>query len=231
MVKHTLSNFQKALVTHMHLDLDVSFDDKRITGTVTYDVTLLNDGVPELVLDTNHLQIRAVRIAGKEIEDWSLQDRVEPFGQALHIPLSTAEISDLSTRVEVQYSTTSEGAALQWLKPIQTLGKSHPFVFAQCQAIHARSFFPCQDTPRVKTTYSASVSVPAPLRACMSALPDGELDPIPDEGSRRTFHFKQPVPTPSYLIALGAGNISYRDLGPRSRIYSGMYRQLQCSIL
>lgn len=41
----------------------------------------------------------------------------------------------------------------------------------QCQAIHARSFVPCQDTPGAKMTYTAAVRVPADLTALMSAVP------------------------------------------------------------
>ena len=49
----------------------------------------------------------------------------------------------------------------------------------QCQAIHARSFVPCQDTPGAKMTYTAAVRVPVDLTALMSAIPAEEEGVLP----------------------------------------------------
>jgi leukotriene-A4 hydrolase len=136
----------------------------------------------------------------------------------LRISLPTLTFATGSTfKVAVSYSTTDASAALQWLEPAQTAGKHHPYLFTQCQAIHARSLVPCQDTPFIKTTYSAKVTVPKPLTAVMSALAEGE---VTDHGDSRSFCFTQPVPTPSYLIALGVGNLASKELGPRSCVWA-----------
>ena len=44
----------------------------------------------------------------------------------------------------MKYSTSPECSALQWLSKEQTAGGTQPYVFSQCQAIHARSMLPCQ---------------------------------------------------------------------------------------
>ena len=57
---------------------------------------------------------------------------------------------------------------LQWLEPAQTEGRRHPFLFSQCQAIHARTLVPCQDSAAARVTYEAEVVVPEGLTAVMS---------------------------------------------------------------
>ena len=69
----------------------------------------------------------------------------------------TSCIFIFSVKIKINYETTPNCTALQWLSPSQTAGKTHPYMFSQCQAIHCRSMVPCQDTPAVKMPYSAEV--------------------------------------------------------------------------
>jgi leukotriene-A4 hydrolase len=147
-------------------------------------------------------------------------DAVAPFGRPLRVTLPPAVGVGSTVAVSVAYSTTPAASALQWLTPDQTAGKAHPYLFTQCQAIHARTMVPCQDAPLVKTTYDAAVTVPAPLVALMSAVPVGDPVDAPGGGGGRTFSFRQAVPIPSYLIALAVGDIVGRDIGPRTRVYA-----------
>ena len=149
------------------------------------------------------------------------------LGRRLVIPLASATEAD-KCKVSITYSTSSDPAqctAAQWLPPSQTAGKIHPYLFTQCQAIHARSLVPCQDLPGAKFTYDAAVTVPTWATAVMSALP-GEEEKVhrgkksKNGGGSKVFHFRQPVPIPSYLLALAVGELDGHDVSPRCRIYT-----------
>ncbi|KAM6437313.1 leukotriene A-4 hydrolase isoform 4-T4 [Liasis olivaceus] len=121
--------------------------------------------------------------------------------------------------VEISFETSPRSSALQWFTPEQTSGKRHPFLFSQCQATHCRALLPCQDTPSVKVTYYAEISVPSELVALMSAKRDGDL-PDPEDQTRKIYRFIQNVPIPSYLIALVAGALESRVIGPRTLVWA-----------
>jgi len=126
--------------------------------------------------------------------------------------------SGTELQVEIIYETApgDECTAVQWLPPEQTAGKLHPYLFTQCQSTHCRSMVPCQDAPAVKVTYEANVTVPSPLVALMSAVGTGSET----AGSHTTYSFIQKVPISAYLIALAAGNLESRDIGPRTRVWA-----------
>lgn len=86
--------------------------------------------------------------------------------------------------------------------------------FVKKKKIHGRAMIPCQDSPSVKVTYSASVTSPLPV--VMSALQTGYEEA--DKGLR-TYKFEQLTSIPSYLIAIAVGNLVGREIGPRSTVW------------
>ena len=77
---------------------------------------------------------------------------------------------------------------------------------SQCQSIHARSIFPCQDTPNIKSTFDFNIRSPLPVIA--SGLFTGAKDYLPGkDGTPGTllYTFKQSIPIPSYLFAIASG--------------------------
>lgn len=148
--------------------------------------------------------------------EFAFGETSEALGTPLTITLPSAQARDAVFNVTVAYSTSSTATALGWLTKEQTADKKQPYMFSQCQAIHARSIIPCQDSPVCKLTYSASVTVPAGLQALMSALHEGKED---GEGVT-TFKFNQPVSMPSYLIAIAVGLLESKEIGPRSKVWA-----------
>ena len=107
-------------------------------------------------------------------------------------------------KLRIEYVTSPNASALQWLNANATMGKQHPYLFSQCQAIHARSILPCQDTPYVKFSYTASIKVMNPITALMSAV---LVDKLELDARTSEFKFEQNIKIPSYLIAIAAGNL------------------------
>jgi aminopeptidase N len=182
------------------MDLDVRFDRKILDGSVALHFDRVSGD--ELVLDTRALAIHSVENAA----GFSLGAADANLGAPLTIRLEPG-----ASWVRVYYATAPEASGLQWLDPPQTAGKRHPFLYTQSQAIHARSWIPLQDTPGVRVTFRAHVRVPKGLRAVMGAA----LDATPDG-----HHFRMDQPVPSYLIALAAGALAFRAIGPRSGVYA-----------
>ncbi|KAJ3359275.1 Leukotriene A-4 hydrolase [Allomyces javanicus] len=218
---NSFANTDVARTTHIDLHLQADFDQKILHGSVTLTVELAK-GADEVVLDTSFIDVQGAALVNENDRvplEYELHERDAKFGSALAIklPEGTAD-EDTTVLIRVEYATTDKCTAGQWLAPEQTVGGVHPYFFTQCQAIHARSLLPCQDTPSLKVTYSASITVAAPLRALMSALQEGESDV--SEHGLRTFVFRQPTKIPCYLIAIAIGNLEGIEVGPRSTVYS-----------
>lgn len=191
------------------LRLEADFARKVLSG----EATLIFDGAVsgDLDLDTRGLTVRGASAGGAPVAfELGLEEPILGRRLRLRLPPGTREVA-------IAYETSPAASGLQWLAPEQTAGGKKPFLFSQCQAIHARSVLPCQDSAAARVTYEAELVVPEGLTAVMSAGPAGDAPAGP---GRRAFRFKMPQPIPSYLFALAVGELAGRDLSPRSRVWA-----------
>eukprot|EP00211_Chloroparvula_japonica_P004317 CAMPEP_0119122758 /NCGR_PEP_ID=MMETSP1310-20130426/2924_1 /TAXON_ID=464262 /ORGANISM="Genus nov. species nov., Strain RCC2339" /LENGTH=627 /DNA_ID=CAMNT_0007112469 /DNA_START=46 /DNA_END=1929 /DNA_ORIENTATION=+ len=210
------ANIDQVVAEHLHLQLSVDFDKKQLCGYAQYIFRSKMDGLTTVSLDINGLQVETVlNVSGTEVYNFIVEDAQNGLGQCLTIVLNESVNMGESVVLRIQYVTSPDASGLQWLPPQQTEGKKYPYLFSQFQAIHCRSALPCQDTPAVKIPYSASITVPKPLAAMMSALARKSA-PSDD---RIVYTFEQPVPIPSYLIAIVVGNLESREISARCRVY------------
>lgn len=204
---------QVARVTHVDLDLTADFAAKTMAGTATLDV-LSAPGAQEIVLDSLGLQVSKVTNDRGADLPWTLGAKVsDELGEPLTVQLKGAR------KIVVHYVSAPGARALQWLPASLTAGKQKPLLFSQGQAINNRTWIPTQDSPGVRQTWSARIVVPDDLVAVMSGdklTPKGE----PAGEGRRAFRFRMDNPVPTYLIAIGVGDLAFKPLGPRTGVYT-----------
>jgi leukotriene A-4 hydrolase/aminopeptidase len=207
---HSYFDDSQPLSESWDLKLSVDFGRRILEGSIT--LRFARPGAGPLDLDTRGLEIRSAIDQEGAAVDFVLDGEEPILGSRLRLQLPAG-----TSAVTVAYATRPDSSALQWLDPAQTEGKLHPFLFSQCQAIHARAMAPCQDTPGARVAYRAEITVPGSLAAVMSAGPEG--DTHNDDGTH-TFRFRMPQPIPPYLLALAVGRLESRDLSRRARVWA-----------
>uniref|UniRef100_A0A7N8XHD9 Leukotriene A-4 hydrolase n=1 Tax=Mastacembelus armatus TaxID=205130 RepID=A0A7N8XHD9_9TELE len=208
----------RCVTKHLNLSFHLDFDRHIIRGKVELTVEALEDRFSALTLDTKDLKIISALANGQPAR-FSLGPKHSFKGTPLDITLPFEISRGQHVIVEVTYETSTSASALQWLTPEQTAGKKQPYLFSQCQAHHCRSMVPCQDSPSVKHTYYAQVSVPKDLVAVMSAMRDGQEDD-PQDSNRTIYRFRQPVLFLPSVYCITIVITCSREIGPRSRVWS-----------
>ncbi|WP_026728683.1 hydrolase/aminopeptidase [Flavobacterium denitrificans] len=207
--EHSYSKPELAVVKHLDLDIKVDFDTQTISGKASWTIDNISKG-NEIIFDENTLNITKVTLGDDEKETkFELGKDTEFHGKPLHIT-----IEPNTTKVNIYYNTTKDAIALQWLKPEQTADKKKPFLFSQGESVWSRTWIPCQDSPGIRFTYNAKVTVPKDLLAVMSAVNPQKKN---DTG---VYTFKQDKAIPSYLMAIAVGDIEFQAIDNRTGVYA-----------
>ncbi|KAH7884099.1 hypothetical protein F5I97DRAFT_1930308 [Phlebopus sp. FC_14] len=232
------SNYLDISSKHISLTWKIDFTTKTISGTAEHDLVIHKD-VDQVkhvrYRRSRYRQCRGLRTwrdlatSGSEFVflharepskrpeamflQWTLGAKHEVMGSALSVklPQSLNLTVGSTVNVKVSYSTTEYSKALQWLDKEQTQGGTHPYLFSQCQPIYARALVPIQDTPSVKITYRAAITSVLPVLMSAIRLSPSSIGSPEVVGIKEiTYEYHQPVPIPSYLLAIASGNIVYR---------------------
>lgn len=205
---HSFSKPEEARLTHLSWKAKINFSEKTIQAIAHWKIENLS-GAKRLIVDVKGIVLKKVLLEREIPTNFVLGNSDPIVGQALEI-----SIFEDTDNVSIEYETAPGAEALQWLEPGQTAGKKSPFLFTQSQAILARTWIPCQDTPGVRFTYDAEVEVPVDLVALMSAS-------NPHKKNRKgVYKFETQQPIPSYLMALAVGDVVFESVSDRSGIYA-----------
>ncbi|WP_131783847.1 M1 family metallopeptidase [Legionella gresilensis] len=210
---HSYAELSKVNVIHLDIELTPDFKSKTLLGVVELTLDWHDQGSDSLILDTKNLKIEHIEILHPDghwhTTDFKLEKEDKILGSALHIKAKAH-----NKRVRITYQTSSEADGLQWLDPSQTATKQFPYLYSHSQPINVRTWLPVQDTPAVRQTYTARINTPQALRAVMSAEND------PNHALNGKFEFNMAQAIPSYLIAFAIGNITAKEIGPRSAVFA-----------
>jgi aminopeptidase N len=198
---HSYADSEQPQVRSVNLRLSIDFATRTVTSE-----TVLHFREPSrthLDLDSRELRVESVRSLAGETMKYQVFASDPVLGSRFCIDLPEG-----STAVRIRCSSTPGATALQWLDGAQT-ASGKPFLFTQCQPIHARSILPLQDTPRVRIVIDeATFEVPHDLRALMAGA---QLD-------RQTFAMPQPIPP--YLFAFAVGDLVQRPISERCAVWA-----------
>jgi leukotriene-A4 hydrolase len=206
---HSYNDSAQPETTHVHWKARLDFPSRTIEAEAC--LTLLQPASGPLDLDTRDLDILAVADQDGATLPFELGPAETILGSRLRVTLAPG-----TTRVTVRYRTSPDASALQWLAPQQTHGGKHPFLFSQCQAVHARSVIPLQDTPRLRIRFRAELTIPRELKALVAAAFVSRTD----SEDTSIVIYDMPQPIPPYLLGFAVGDLDSRDVGPRSRVWA-----------
>jgi len=130
---HSFADLSQAKIAHIDFDIDVDFSKRLLKIKAVYHLDQPVSG--SLFLDTRDLEIERIHASDRDL-DWEIDAQDPISGDRLHLK-SLDALSDFT----IELTTSPQSSALQWVTPQQTAGGVHPFLYSQCQAIHARSIF------------------------------------------------------------------------------------------
>ena len=182
---------------HYGLALEVDPVRGSLSGTATIEAHSTAD-LPRFSLDLVGLDVHAVTVDGQE----AAQSRQ---GEKLVVVPAHPVPSGAHFTVAVTYSGTPQPIAdpSGSRTGADKVGWHHDGdeVYVASEVSGARTWYPVNDTPRNKATYSFSLTVPAGYTAVANGTPRGATS----HGSTTTFAWESTAPLASYLATLDVG--------------------------
>lgn len=187
-----------------HYDLDLAFDPATavLSGSARIELTSV-DALSEVVFDLRDLEVDAVDINGSPAKA-TRQERTVTV--ALPYRLEVGVTFDITIRYHGRPlpvpTSALNGVEVGWHS-----GAAGSVVMSEPEG--ASSWFPVNNHPLDKATYTIAVNVPKPL----VAVSNGRLERTDDLDDTRTFHWVMDKPMANYLATVVTGDLEERE-GP-----------------
>ncbi|KAG5348034.1 LKHA4 hydrolase, partial [Acromyrmex charruanus] len=112
---------------------------------------------------------------------------------------------DYNCVILIMYETRKDSPVLYWLRSDQTSDGTHPLLITNNKFTYARGIFPCQDSPSVRFTFTAEISVPNNFNSVI--ICGRTCKPIINDGDRYIYMCFEMIPMPSYAMIIMVGSL------------------------
>ena len=184
-------------VEHYRIELDIDPARRSIEGECRVRLWPTQDGLDEVELDLQGLQVRSVA------DESARELRFEQEGDRLRVRLAAPRGKGEWTEVRVRYggvpSTGLHFAAPRDGVPTQA--------WTQGECDEARGWFPCLDEPYERATHELLVSVPAAWKVVAA----GERIERREAGGKAFERWRTTYPHPAYLTTLACGEFAQAE--------------------
>jgi aminopeptidase N len=122
----TFANTEQFVTRHIALDLDVDFDRQVLRGSVMLNMIVLDSSADQIILDTRDIDVENVVFflanGDTEVASFEMGDVDTVLGTPLLISVPASMVTSDEIAVTVNYKTSPNASALQWLPPELTTG-------------------------------------------------------------------------------------------------------------
>ena len=187
-------------VDHYTLDLQWAPDEGRIDGITTIEATATDD------LETFNLDLVALEASEVTVDDEPAESSAEGERElVITPPQPIAEGDDFTVQVTYGGEPEPLPGLLGGLGGWQTDGEE---VYVASEPDGAATFFPNNDHPSDKASYTIDVTAPDDLDVIANGV---GADPETNDDGTRTWRFEQEQPMASYLVQVGIANFDFDE--------------------
>ncbi|MDP7095534.1 MAG: M1 family metallopeptidase [Candidatus Marinimicrobia bacterium] len=190
---HSTPDREKDMI-HMSLDIEVDIPEGRISGSVSHTFTPFSSNCQRISFDSDRTTIHGVTLKGQAL-DFQLN------GQTLWIDLDKSYSWEDTITVKINY-TSYPTMGFYFVRPDSSYPEKQLQGWTQGEDTDNHFWVPMHDYPNDKMTWECKLTVDKPL----SAISNGELVSVNEQGDQRIFHWRENVPNVSYLLSVAVGD-------------------------
>ncbi len=179
------------------LDIEIDDGSESVAGSVTMRATSNVDGLTTVLLDL-YDNMTVDSVMSQEGLPLSYSHNNDILAVTLANPVDTGQLFE----IEIFYHGFPVDDALSF----DTHGGGYPIVSSLSEPVGAREWWPCKDTPADKAD-SARVAIT--VDDALTAVSNGVLESVVDNGTTKTYTWVEGHPITTYLISVAVTNYSH----------------------